>query len=48
MALLMYDDVHKANSPRTTLLEFMESAYEAGARTAGWDMEALRAYQPAR
>jgi Family of unknown function (DUF5996) len=44
MALLMYDDVRKANSPRTTLLEFMESAYQAGARTAGWDVENLRAY----
>jgi hypothetical protein len=43
MALLMYDDVRKANSPRTTLLEFMESAYQAGARTAGWDMEDLQA-----
>src|SRR5918995_2557915 len=47
MALLMYDDVRKAGSPRTTLLEFMESAYEAGARTAGWDMEDLRA-EPVR
>jgi hypothetical protein len=47
MALLMYDDVRKANSPRTTLLEFMESAYEAGAGTAGWDMEDLRA-EPVR
>ena len=44
MALLMYDDVRKDGSPRTTLLEFMESAYQAGARTAGWDMEDLRAY----
>ena len=42
MALLMYDDVRKANSPRTTLLEFMQSAYEAGARSAGWDVEDLR------
>jgi hypothetical protein len=41
LALLMYDDVRKAASPRTTLLEFMESAYEAGARTAGWDPEDL-------
>jgi len=30
MALLMYDDVREADSPRTTLLEFMQSAYEAG------------------
>jgi hypothetical protein len=44
MALPMYDDVRKADSPKTTLLDFMESAYEAGARTAGWDVENLRAY----
>jgi hypothetical protein len=42
MALLMYDDLRKADSPKTTLLEFMESAYEAGARTASWDVEDLR------
>jgi hypothetical protein len=47
MALLMYHDVRKAESPRTTLLEFMESAYQAGARTAGWDVEDLRA-EPVR
>ena len=43
MALLMYDDVRQADSPKTTLLDFMESAYQAGARTAGWDVEDLRA-----
>jgi hypothetical protein len=43
-AAVMYDDVRKADSPKATLLEFMESAYEAGARTAGWDVEDLRAY----
>src|SRR5829696_130489 len=47
MALLMYDDLRKADSPKTTLLDFMESAYEAGARTAGWDVEDLRA-EPVR
>ena len=47
MALLIYDDMRKAASPRITLLEFMESAYQAGARTAGWDMEDLRA-EPVR
>jgi hypothetical protein len=44
MALLMYDDVRNADSPKTTLLEFMESAYQAGAKTADWDVEDLRAY----
>jgi hypothetical protein len=47
MALLMYDDLRKADSPKTTLLDFMESAYEAGARTAGWNVEDLRA-EPVR
>jgi hypothetical protein len=47
MALLMYDDLRKAYSPRATLLDFMESAYEAGARTAGWDAEDFRA-EPVR
>ncbi len=42
-ALLMYEEVRKSGSPRETLLEFLQSAYEAGARTAGWDMEAFRA-----
>jgi hypothetical protein len=43
MALLMYDDLRKGDSPKTTLLEFMESAYEAGARAVNWDVEHLRA-----
>jgi hypothetical protein len=38
----MYDDVRQVASPGTTLLEFMQSAYEAGARSAGWDVEDLR------
>jgi hypothetical protein len=47
MALLMYDDLRKADSPKATLLDFMQSAYEAGARTASWDVEELRA-EPVR
>src|SRR5215207_1814661 len=35
-------------SPTETLLEFMESAYQAGAKSAGWDREALRTHPPAR
>jgi len=42
-ALLMYDDVRAKDSPKETLLEFLESAYQAGAKTAGWDIEELRA-----
>jgi len=39
--LLMYEDVRRSTSPRTEILEFAQSTYEAGARLAGWDLEAL-------
>ena len=38
---LMYDDVRTAVSPRTDLLEFLQSTYEAGARLAKWDRAEL-------
>lgn len=41
LAMLMYDDLRKMISPRAALLDFLESAYHAGARTAGWDEEAF-------
>jgi hypothetical protein len=41
-ALLVYEDVRRSASPRETLLNFLESAYQAGAKTAGWDVEDLR------
>jgi hypothetical protein len=37
LALLPYEAVRAAEDPRRTLLGFLQSAYEAGARTAGWD-----------
>jgi len=37
LALLPYDLVRTARDPRGTLLAFMQGAYEAGARLAGWD-----------
>jgi Family of unknown function (DUF5996) len=40
-AMLMYDDLRKEDSPNIALLDFLESAYRAGARTAGWDEEAF-------
>jgi hypothetical protein len=43
MALLMYDDLRKMDSPRSAVLAFLESAYQAGAKTAGWDVEEYRA-----
>ena len=42
-ALVMYDDLRKAESPKAARFEFLESAYQAGARTAGWDIEEFRA-----
>ncbi len=41
--LLMYDDVRLAKSPTTALLDFLQSTYEAGARTGNWDRAALEA-----
>ena len=35
--LLMYDDVRTAASPGTALLDFFESAYQAGATLGRWD-----------
>jgi hypothetical protein len=37
LAVLPYEDVRSAHDPKTTLLAFCQSAYEAGARLAGWD-----------
>ena len=39
--LLMYEDVRSAASPSTTLLDFCESTYEAGANLGHWDRAAL-------
>jgi hypothetical protein len=37
LAVLPYETVRTARDPKTTLLAFCQSAYEAGARLAGWD-----------
>ena len=39
MALLMYDDVRNLENPRKVVLEFLESAYNAGANRSGWHIE---------
>jgi hypothetical protein len=39
--LLMYDDVRTAEFPRTRLMEFLQSTYEAGADLGKWDRLAL-------
>lgn len=41
LALLDYDVVRAAASPRETLLAFLQSSYEAGAQSAGWDEDDL-------
>ena len=39
--LLNYDDVRLSHSPRTTLLDFLQSTYDAGADLAQWDRREL-------
>ena len=39
--LLNYDDVRGAPSPTTTLMEFLQSTYEAGATLGKWERAAL-------
>jgi hypothetical protein len=48
-ALLMYEHVRASDDPRGMILDFFQSAYEAGARTAGWDQDAfaLKTLEPA-
>lgn len=41
MALLMYDDVRNSAYPRQSVLDFLESSYEAGAKRAGWDADSF-------
>ncbi len=41
IALLMYDEVRKSDNPENSLLNFLESAYQAGIKTAGWSTKAL-------
>jgi hypothetical protein len=39
--ILLYDDARAAASPEETLMEFLQSTYEAGADLARWDRAAL-------
>ena len=41
LAILPYEEVRASDDPRRTLLAFCESAYEAGARLADWDVTAF-------
>ncbi len=42
LAALAYDAVRESADPRVALLSFLQSAYEAGASTAGWPADDLR------
>src|SRR5258706_3535250 len=39
--ILRYDDVRNSGEPEKTLMDFLQSTYEAGANLAQWDREAL-------
>lgn len=39
--LLMYDDARALADPRSAILDFAQSTYEAGARLQGWPMDQL-------
>jgi hypothetical protein len=41
LAVLPYEAVRTSCDPRTTLLAFCQSAYEAGARVSNWDTTAF-------
>lgn len=41
LAILPYDAVRTAPDARSTLLAFLDSAYQAGGAALGWDLEAL-------
>ena len=47
MALLMYDDVRKVSDHRAAVLEFLESAYQAGGKLSAWDVATLT-YHPVK
>lgn len=42
MALLRYEDVKSAGDPAGAVMAFLESAYQAGAKRAGWNIEELK------
>ncbi|MFN2411779.1 MAG: DUF5996 family protein [Pyrinomonadaceae bacterium] len=48
MALFMYEDARSAENPRDTILEFLESAYQAGARRANWNLKQFQIVKSAR
>ena len=37
----MYDDVRAAESPKTALMEFLQTTYDAAADLGKWDRKAM-------
>jgi hypothetical protein len=48
LGTLPYDVVRESDDPRSTLLDFVRSGYEAGTKAAGWDARALASAFPYR
>jgi hypothetical protein len=46
LVILPYQAVRTARDPRTTLPAFCQSAYQAGARLAGWDTTSFESTWP--
>jgi hypothetical protein len=42
MAFLRYQDVKSSHDPRQAVLDFLESAYQAGAKLAAWPVQELK------
>lgn len=41
MAVMMYDDIRVLDDPRQAILDFMDSAYQAGSKLANWNVKEL-------
>ena len=41
MAVLLYENLRTQANSRQALLDFLESAYQTGAKLANWDIEAM-------
>lgn len=41
MALLLYEDIRTSDNPKQQIMDFLQSSYQAGAKLAGWDIQAL-------
>jgi len=45
LGLLLYEDVRKSDDPRAMVLDFLEGAYQAGAKRANWDVDTFKLRQ---